>query len=397
MTNELKIGFVGVGQCGGNIANEFSKLGYPAIAINTAKPDLDKLTNIRNENRLLINLGIQGAGKNPEIGENAFVQHNEVVTELIYNAFGEDVDMLYVCAGFGGGTGSGVAPILSALLCELGYNVGVIATLPTRNESQKVQLVALNAFQKMSENDGISSFFIIDNDKTVDSNIGVKTQYNVTNVNIVRQFDGLYKLTEVASDMAFDARDFITLLSNRGVASMAVVQIDDLKNFGEIALQKISESIKNGLFADTELAGANGCAIVFEIGNGSSVYVTQEIVGKIQAALGNPFDIFTAIYESDNKKQDRSATLRLLITGLPIPKDRLDGMNMEFERRQETLVQKQQKANDIRYTSKSSNYLNSMLNTNTPAKTQQKKTGFGTGGNSLLEEIAKRKAEMNKK
>ena len=38
-----------------------------------------------------------------------------------------------------------------------------------------------------------------------------------------------------------------------------------------------------------------------------------------------------------------------------------------------------------------------MLNTNTPAKTQQKKTGFGTGGNSLLEEIAKRKAEMNKK
>ena len=65
MANELKIGFVGVGQCGGNIANEFAKLGYPTVAINTAKPDLEKLTNIRMEHRLLISLGIQGAGKNP--------------------------------------------------------------------------------------------------------------------------------------------------------------------------------------------------------------------------------------------------------------------------------------------------------------------------------------------
>ena len=391
MSNELKIGFVGVGQCGGNIANEFAKLGYSAVAINTAKPDLEKLTNIRNEHRLLISLGIQGAGKNPDIGEDAFIQHNEEVTSLIANAFGDIVDIVYICAGFGGGTGSGIAPILSALLCELGYNVGVIATLPTKNESQKVQLVALNAFQKMSENDNISSFFIVDNDKTVDGSIGVKTQYNVTNVNIAKQFDGLYQLTDVASDMAFDARDFITLLNNRGVAAMAVVQIDDLKDFGEVALQKITDSIKKGLFADTELSGANGCAIVFETGNGSSIYITQEIIGKIQQALGNPFDIFTAIYETDNKKQDRSAILRLLITGLPIPKDRLDNMKVEFEKRQDSLVEKQQKANNIRYQSDSSSYLDTMTKNNNKPQTKPNTTS----GNSLLDAIAKRKAEMN--
>ena len=327
MSKKLKIGFIGVGQCGGNIANEFSKFGYPAIAINTAKPDLDKLTDIRNENRLLISFGIQGAGKNPKIGEDAFVRYNEEVTSLIYNAFGEDVDMLYICAGFGGGTGSGISPLLSALLCELGYKVGVIATLPAKSESQKVQLVALEAFEKMSENDGISSFFIIDNDKSVDKNIGIKMQYNVTNLNIARQFDGLNKLTEEASDMAFDARDFLTLLENRGVSLMSIVQIDDLKEFEDVVLQNITDSMKRGLFANNELSGANGCAIIFETGSGSSIYITQEIVGKIQNALGNPFDIFTAIYESDNKKQDRSATLRLLVTGLQIPRNRLDEMN----------------------------------------------------------------------
>ena len=392
MKNDLKICFIGVGQCGGNIANEFSKLGYSAIAINTAKPDLDKLTDIKPENRLLINLGIQGAGKNPNIGETAFVQHNETVIELIKNAFGEDVDMIYICAGFGGGTGSGVSPLLSQLLCELEYNVGVIATLPTKNESQKVQLVALEAFEKMSSNESISSFFIVDNGKTVDSSIGVKTQYNVTNVNIARQFDGLYKLTGVASDMAFDARDFITLLGNRGVAAMTIVQIDDLKDFDEVVPQKITEAMKTGLFANTELSGANGCAIVFEVGSGSSIYVTQDIIGKIQSTLGNPFDIFTAIYETDSKKQDRGATLRLLITGLPIPKTRLDEMKEEFEKVQEILVQKQQNASDIHYSSNSSSYLNKMAKKETKVTPKEH-----SGGNSILEEIARRKAELNNK
>lgn len=395
MANDLKIGFVGVGQCGGNIANEFAKLGYPAVAVNTARPDLDKLTDIRTENRLLINFGIQGAGKNPEIGENAFVVHNEEVLNLVSNAFGvsDEVDMIYVCAGFGGGTGSGVSPLLTQLLCELGYTVGVIATLPTKNESQKVQLVALEAFEKMSQIDNIASFFIIDNDKTVDTSIGLKTQYNVTNVNIARQFDGLHKLTNVASDMAFDARDFVTLLGNRGVAAMTVVQIDDLKDVNEILLQKISEAMKCSLFADTELSGANGCAIIFETSAGSSVYITQEIIGKIQSTLGNPFDIFTAIYENETKKQDRAATLRLLITGLPIPKTRLDEMSQEFERRQDTLVEKQKNAANTSYSSNSSNYLNSMLKPNVKVPT---KSNVGSG-NSLLDQINKRKEEMLKK
>ena len=118
MSKGLNIGFIGVGQCGGNIVNEFAKLGYTTIAINTAQSDLDKLSNIHIENRLLINFGIQGAGKNPEIGENAFIQHNEEILKLVEQAF-SDMDIIYVCAGLGGGTGSGIAPIFTQVLLEL--------------------------------------------------------------------------------------------------------------------------------------------------------------------------------------------------------------------------------------------------------------------------------------
>ena len=393
MAKGLKIGFIGVGQCGGNVVNEFSKLGYTSIAINTAQSDLNKLLNIPKENRLLINLGIQGAGKNPEIGENAFIQHNEEVLQLINQAF-SDVDIVYVCAGLGGGTGSGISPILTAVLIEMEYNVGMIVTLPTKNESPKVQLVALDAFQKITEIEGIKSIFVVDNEKSVNTSIGVKMQYNITNVNIAKSLDDINEITTKTSDIAFDARDFITLLEHSGISMLSTIEIEDIKEFGEVAAQNVTNSIKNGLFADTELINANGLAIIFETKSGGSAFINQETIQKIQKSLGNPFDMFYAIYEDEDKKQDRSATLKLLITGLPLPEKRLEEMTEDFEQRQQSLQEKQEKARNLSFSSKSSDYLNSF--TKNPVKTtnaQSKATS------SMLEQIAKRKEMMknNKK
>lgn len=394
MSKGLKLGFIGVGQCGGNIVNEFCKLGYSAIAINTAQSDLNKLTNIPKENRLLINLGIEGAGKNPEIGENAFIQHNEKVLELIGQVFA-DMDMVYICAGLGGGTGSGISPILAAVLLEMEYNIGMMITLPMKNESPKVQLVALDAFQKITEIQGLKSIFVIDNEKSVNTSIGVKMQYNITNVNIAKSLDDINEITTRTSDMAFDARDFITLLEHEGISMVSTIEIEDIKEFSEVASQSVTNSIKNGLFADTELVNANGLAIIFETKAGAASFVTQEMIQKIQKSIGNPFDMFYAIYEDETKKQDRSATLKLLITGLPIPENRLEEMTSDFEEKQQALQEKQEKARNLSFTSKSSDYLNSFTK---PVKTSNTQS-LPKSQNSVLAEIARKKELMknNKK
>lgn len=386
MSKGLNIGFIGVGQCGGNIVNEFAKLGYTTIAINTAQSDLDKLSNIHIENRLLINFGIQGAGKNPEIGENAFIQHNEEILKLVEQAF-SDMDIIYVCAGLGGGTGSGIAPIFTQVLLEMGYNVGMMITLPTKNESPKVQLVALEAFQKITEISGIKSIFIIDNEKSVNTSIGVKMQYNITNVNVAKEFDSINEITTRTSDMAFDARDLITLLEHSGISILTTIEIEDIKSFPSVVAQSVTTSIKNGLFADSELINANGLAIIFETKSGGGAFISQDVIQKIQKALGNPFDMFYAIYEDEDKKQDRNATLKLLITGLPIPKERLDGIEADFEERQQSIKEKQDMVKNMTYESKGTDYLHNIVENSqpqTPPKTS-----------NLLEEIAKRKKLLN--
>lgn len=40
-----KIGFIAVGQAGGNIGQQFEKRGYPVLYINTSQEDLDTLKN----------------------------------------------------------------------------------------------------------------------------------------------------------------------------------------------------------------------------------------------------------------------------------------------------------------------------------------------------------------
>lgn len=54
-----------------------------------------------------------GTGANPEIGEMAIEENIDVVFEKI-----SDSDIVFLLAGLGGGTGSGVLPLIAKILQE---------------------------------------------------------------------------------------------------------------------------------------------------------------------------------------------------------------------------------------------------------------------------------------
>lgn len=328
----LRLGFIGVGQCGGNIANEFAKLGYKTVAINTSLTDLGKLESIPKNNRLLISSGIQGAGKNPELGQQAFEEHAAEVMHLLEQVFDQNIDLIYVCAGLGGGTGSGVAPLLTQILLEEGRKVGMIVTLPSDIEAPKVKIVALDAFEKISQIEDLGSIFIIDNAKeakALPNQMGYKMKYTVVNQNIALKLDTVNRLTTVASDTAFDARDLLTLLTARGAAIVATSPIGDVSELKETeTLAQIArKAIDSAIFADSE-PRAKGCALLFELPQGGDIYLTEDALAKMQAELGTPFEVFHGIYESRNLKRD--GTIHLVITGLPFPNARLERLQSEL-------------------------------------------------------------------
>ena len=76
----LKIGVVGMGQCGGNLAVEFSKKGYEAFALNTSFSDLKSLEDLPKEQRLHVGLnGRSGAGKDLNLGKQSLLSNRDQI------------------------------------------------------------------------------------------------------------------------------------------------------------------------------------------------------------------------------------------------------------------------------------------------------------------------------
>ena len=382
----LNFGFIGVGQCGGNIANEFNKLGYKSIAINTSNTDLMKLNNIQKNNRLLINTGVQGAGKNPEIGRRALEEHIESVMRLIGQVFNEDIDMIYVCAGLGGGTGSGIAPLLTQILIEQGFEVGMIVTIPSKIESPKVQFVALNAFEELSRIEGMGSLFVVDNAKSIQlpNQMGFKTKYSIINENIAIKLHEINRLTMEASDVAFDARDFHTLIAMRGYAIISSIPINDISELKEteVLAQNVREALENSIYANTEFSQSRGAAFLFELPEGGGHYITEQAVLKMQQELGMPFELFTGIYEQKTRKRD--VKLHVVAAGLPFPFDRLEDIQTELEEKADGFHNLFERSRTQSFKGSGKDLLNRFV---TPVSTVKEKPT----GESTLDKLLKKK------
>jgi len=174
--------WIGSGQGGGRIAKAFYDRGYKkCIAVNTSHHDLDGL-DIPKEQKLLLDVGEQGAGKDMEKGYEAANKYKQNIFDLMRKVYGNNVDHLNVCVGAGGGSGSGSSLVLIDIAKKymkyIGHDnpdqrVGVVMSLPTRGEATS-PLVSSNAHKVLktvgdyAESGSISPLLIIDNSKIKD-------------------------------------------------------------------------------------------------------------------------------------------------------------------------------------------------------------------------------------
>src|SRR3989338_1231111 len=124
-----KIKVIGVGGGGGNAVSRMQKdfqiKSVDFIAINTDAQDLDfcvarhKIYIGKNLTRGL------GAGMNPELGKQAAEENRSEIAESLRGA-----DIVFVTAGFGGGTGSGASPVIAEVAKQQGALTIAVVTKP---------------------------------------------------------------------------------------------------------------------------------------------------------------------------------------------------------------------------------------------------------------------------
>ncbi|HJJ92317.1 MAG TPA: tubulin/FtsZ family protein [Methanocorpusculum sp.] len=229
----MRVFFIGFGQAGGKLVDMFlaqdKKLGstsFRGIVINTARTDLMGIKNIPMEDRLLIGQTMvkgHGVGTDNVTGAKVAADEIDTIISAIDRRGTHDIDAFVVCAGLGGGTGSGGAPVLcrhlKRIYREPVYAVGVI---PAPEEGR---LYSLNAARSLStlvnEADNV---IVFDNSAWKNDGESVKSAYERLNEEIVRRFGVLFRAGEVSKygvgEMVVDSSEIINTLRGGGISSV---------------------------------------------------------------------------------------------------------------------------------------------------------------------------------
>lgn len=150
----LKQLVIGLGGAGGNIAAHLQRAGLGDTRVAAANTDAQALAAVEVAHRLLLGESLMrglGAGGDPERGRLAAENSLEALRELLTG-----VDLVYVLAGMGGGTGTGAAPVVARLARELGALVVSMVTLPFDFEGGRRGELAQQGVQELRrESDGV--------------------------------------------------------------------------------------------------------------------------------------------------------------------------------------------------------------------------------------------------
>lgn len=145
----IPIKVVGVGSAGSNALDRVLLDGMDKddlIAINTDVQALASSVAARKVQLGRTSTRGLGTGGDPELGYQAALESADEIRQTIAGA-----RMIFVCAGLGGGTGSGAAPIVAQLAREAGSLVIAFATLPFSFEGKRRAGQAQDALARLNE------------------------------------------------------------------------------------------------------------------------------------------------------------------------------------------------------------------------------------------------------
>jgi len=231
----MKVFLIGLGQAGCKITDMFiaddisRREGrvFKAIAVNSARPDLLGLKHIPPRDRVLIGETIvrgHGVGANNKLGAKIAQADIDKILSAIDMLGTSDIDAFVIVTAFGGGTGSGGAPVVAKHLKRL-YNepTYVIGVLPAESEGNVYVLNAARSMKTLAKY--ADAMIIVDNGAFLRPGESLKSAYQWINSEIVKRFNILTRAGEVAvggnvGEMVVDASEIAQTINGMEICTI---------------------------------------------------------------------------------------------------------------------------------------------------------------------------------
>jgi cell division protein FtsZ len=305
--NDAKIKVIGVGGGGGNAVNRMIDAGVEGIEFIVANTDLQALRMSRAPVKLQLGVKLTnglGAGANPEVGRKAALEDSDKIIEAL-----EGADMVFVTTGLGGGTGTGAAPIIASLACEMGALTVAVVTKPFSFEGKRRMTQADRGIAELMES--VDTTIVIPNEKllAVAENAGFFESFRIAD-DILRQgVQGISDIITIPGIINRDFADVKTIMARMGYAVMGTATASGQMRTTEAAQRAIASPLLEAGAID----GARGILINITGSASLKLAEVQQACTIIQSAAHEDANIiFGAVL--DEKMKD-AVKITVIATG----------------------------------------------------------------------------------
>ena len=239
----IPIKIVSVGGAGLNALDRIVLDGLEradVVAINT---DVHSLTSSVATRKVQLGRSVSrglGAGGDPDVGYQAALESADEIREAL-----TDSRVIFICAGLGGGTGSGAAPYVAQVAREAGALVIAFVTLPFGFEGKRRNTQAREALERLSE--FVHAVVCFENDRMGDltpPQAGIHQAFAMADITISQSVRSIVNLIQRPGLIRIGFDDLLTALRTRNSRCLFAYGESDSDNRAHDAL---THALKNPL------------------------------------------------------------------------------------------------------------------------------------------------------
>lgn len=307
--SQANIKVIGVGGAGNNMVDWLYKKGIKGAEILACNTDNQHLIITEADRKFIIGKEITrglGCGGFPEKGAEAARESIQEVKEGL-----KGCDMAFVCAGMGGGTGTGAAPIVANVAREAGAIVIGTVTMPFKIERARVDKAEFGLQQLRAVSDTV---IVIDNNRLVQiaGNLPIQQAFAVANELVATMIKGIVETIAVPSLVNLDYADVKAIMTDGGVAAIGV-GASDTNN-------RVDEAVKGALsnpLLDISYEGATGAIIHVSGGPDMTLDDISKVGELVTDSMDDDANVIWGARVADELKG--KITVMTIITGVKSP------------------------------------------------------------------------------
>jgi len=256
---KARIVVFGCGGAGQNTVTRLSEMGVEGASTISLNTDAKHLTVGKADKKILIGKDITkglGAGGYPEVGRKAAEEARNEIKEAM-----ETADLVFVCAGEGGGTGTGSAPVVAEIAKAMNAIVIGVVTMPFKIEGARISKAEEGLARLRTVTDTV---IVIENDRLLKyaGDFPIQQAFGVADELIASMVKGITETITLPSLVNVDYADVRTIMHAGGVAALGIGE----SNSSDRAMDAVTKALNNPLL-DVDYTGAKGALIHITGGN----------------------------------------------------------------------------------------------------------------------------------